>query len=77
MNMTSKRFRCAITVHSWHWWRQRPCGRPGIPTRGIPWALSPEVHVLANGIKDNWSQVRYAASVAARAFNDKAWHAPR
>lgn len=31
-----------------------------------------EVAVLANGIKDNWSQVRYAASVAARAFNDKA-----
>lgn len=30
------------------------------------------VAVLANGIKDNWSQVRYAASVAARAFNDKA-----
>ncbi|CAK9102435.1 unnamed protein product [Durusdinium trenchii] len=30
------------------------------------------VDVLANGIKDNWSQVRYAASVAARAFNDKA-----
>lgn len=30
------------------------------------------VKVLANGIKDNWSQVRYAASVAARAFNDKA-----
>ncbi|CAJ1343050.1 unnamed protein product [Effrenium voratum] len=30
------------------------------------------VHIVASGIKDNWSQVRYAASVAARAFNDKA-----
>ncbi|CAE6926379.1 UVR8, partial [Symbiodinium sp. CCMP2456] len=30
------------------------------------------VHIVAAGIKDNWSQVRYAASVAARAFNEKA-----
>ena len=30
------------------------------------------VDILAQGIKDNWSQVRYAASVACRAFNEKA-----
>jgi len=30
------------------------------------------VNVVANGIRDNWSQVRYAGSVAARAFMEKA-----
>jgi len=38
----------------------------------VEWVAPQTVRIVAAGIRDNWSQVRYAASVAARSFMMKA-----